>query len=568
MGFVFAIGFVVIQGCKKNNTSSGTADTTSTVTTIIAPNIPVTAKTQGFFLDDWQTKTFVVPTTTTTAPSSGTAGVTVTVDVSQVLTKVAKYLYGNNTNPYMGQYVTEPVLMNYLTKLSPNILRFPGGSLSDVYFWNSATQKPTDAPDTLLDNNGNALKNQYWFGQDNSSWTFSLDNYYKVLQQTNSTGSICVNYGYARYGTSAHPDQAAAHLAANWVRYDNGRTKFWEIGNENYGNWEAGYRIDTKKNKDGQAQIISGDQYGRHFKVFADSMRKAAAEVGATIKIGGMLYETTSSYDAVQSAWDAGFLAQGGSTADYFIVHNYYTPYQDNSSVDVILNTAIVSTKSVMDYMNTLAQTSAAGSKPIALTEWNIQAQGSLQQVSNIAGIHAVMVLGELLKNKYGMASRWDLANGWSGGNDQGLFNIGDEPGASKWNARPAFYYLYYFQKFFGDQMVASSVQGSSDVLSYASSFSSGQAGVVLVNKSTTDHVVSVSIKNYAAGSNFYYYTLTGGSDGDFSRKVLVNGNGPSGVSGGPANYDTVPVNMGSVQNGITVDVPPHGVVFLVADKK
>jgi len=566
MGFVFAIGFVVIQGCKKNGSSPVSTDTVANNNNpvITAPNIPVTAKTQGFFLDDWQPKTFAVPTAISATQPSGSVGVTITVDVSQVLTKVSKYLYGNNTNPYMGQYVTEPVLMGYLTRLSPNILRFPGGSLSDVYFWNSATQKPVDAPDTLLDNNGNALKNQYWFGQDNSSWTFSLDNYYKVLQQTNSTGSICVNYAYARYGTSAHPDQVAAHLAANWVRYDRGRTKFWEIGNENYGNWEAGYRIDTKKNKDGQAQIISGDQYGRHFKVFADSMRKAAAEVGATIKIGGMLYETTSSYDAVQSGWDAGFLAQGGSTADYFIVHNYYTPYHENSGVDVVLNTAITSTKSVMDYMNTLN----AATKPIALTEWNIEAEGSMQKVSNIAGIHAVMVLGELLKNKYGMAIRWDLANGWGGGNDHGLFNIGDEPGATKWNARPAFYYLYYFQKFFGDQMVASSVQGSTDVLSYASSFSSGQAGVVLVNKSATDHIVSVNIKNYAAGTNFYYYTLTGGSDGDFSRKVLVNGSGPFGVSGGPVNYDTLPANMGSVQSGITVDVPPRGVVFLVADKK
>ncbi|WP_448697490.1 alpha-L-arabinofuranosidase [Mucilaginibacter sp. AW1-3] len=566
MGFLFVLGFVAIQACKKTGNSPALTDTVVTNSPVItAPNIPVAAKTQGFFLDDWQPKTFAIPTTTigVTAPS-GSVSATVIVDVSQVLTKVSKYLYGNNTNPYMGQYVTEPVLMSSLTRLSPNILRFPGGSLSDVYFWNSATQKPADAPDSLYDSNGNLSKNQYWFGQDNSSWTFSLDNYYKVLQQTNSTGSICVNYAYARYGTSAHPDQVAAHLAADWVRYDKGRTKFWEIGNENYGNWEAGYKIDTKKNKDGQAQVISGDQYGRHFKVFADSMRKAAADVGATIKIGGMLYETASSYDAVQSGWDAGFLAQGGSTADYFIVHNYYTPYQENSTVDVVLNTAITSSKSVMDYMNTIN----AATKPIALTEWNINAEGSMQKVSNIAGVHAVMVLGELLKNKYGMASRWDLANGWSGGNDHGLFNIGDEPGASKWNARPAFYYLYYFQKFFGDQMIASSVQGSADILSYASSFTSGQAGVVLINKSTTDHIVSVSIKNYAPGSNYYYYTLTGGSDGAFSRKVLVNGNGPAGVSGGPVNYDTLPANAGSVQNGITVDVPPRSVVFLVADKK
>ena|ERR1700753_101574 len=29
-------------------------------------------------------------------------------------------------------------------------------------------------------------------------------------------------------GTSLHPDQVAAHLAANWVRYNKGLTKYWE----------------------------------------------------------------------------------------------------------------------------------------------------------------------------------------------------------------------------------------------------------------------------------------------------------------------------------------------------
>ncbi|MEI9958909.1 MAG: hypothetical protein WDM90_21935 [Ferruginibacter sp.] len=38
-----------------------------------------------------------------------------------------------------------------------------------------------------------------------------------MLSQTNSTGIITVNYGYARYGTSANPVAAAAHLAADWV---------------------------------------------------------------------------------------------------------------------------------------------------------------------------------------------------------------------------------------------------------------------------------------------------------------------------------------------------------------
>jgi hypothetical protein len=55
-----------------------------------------------------------------------------------------------------------------------------------------------------------------------------------MLQQTNNKGMITVNYGYARYGTGTNPAAKAAHLAADWVRYDNGRTKYWEIGNECY----------------------------------------------------------------------------------------------------------------------------------------------------------------------------------------------------------------------------------------------------------------------------------------------------------------------------------------------
>lgn len=568
-----AICGTALAACKKSNDGASTKTSTdgNTLTGGIAtPNTPAISKSQGFFMDDWQSKSFIIPNATISNNANANSAVTatVTVDVSTVISKISPYLFGNNTNPFMGQYVTEPILMNHLTNLSPKILRFPGGSLSDVYFWNSATKKPVDAPDTLLDAQGNISTSNYWFGQDNSSWTFSLDNYYKVLQQTASKGIICVNYGYARYGTSEHPDQVAAHLAADWVRYDKGRTRFWEIGNEDYGNWEAGYRIDQKKNKDGQPQYISGDLYGKHFKLFADSMRKAAADVGATIKIGGILLETPYGYDATQSSWNTGFLTQSGNTADYFIVHNYYTPYHQNSSADVILNTAAASSKSVMDYMNTLSASLQGGSKPIALTEWNIEAEGAQQKVSNIAGVHAVMVIGELIKNQFGMASRWDLANGWSGGNDHGLFNIGDEPGSSKWAPRPAFYYLYYMQRFLGDQFIASTVQGSTAIVSYASSFASGQAGAVLINTGTTDQMVAVDFKNFLPGSNYYYYTLAAGTGGDFSRKVLVNGFGATGVSGGPDNYSNLPANKGDVATGVKVYMPARAVVFLVCDKK
>jgi hypothetical protein len=575
---IILTSFAMFQSCKKtpavNNNSGDGGDNTNG--TIVKGTDPAVASTQGFFLDNWAAKTWTDPTVTTAASKPSASGaVNVTVDLSQITTKVSKLIYGNNTNPFMGQYVTEPVLLNNITTLSPNILRAPGGSLSDIYFWNAdgtVIKAPADAPANLLDNTGASSAAGYWFGNNTQSWTFTVDNYYKVLAQTNSTGLITVNYGYARYGTSAHPDQTAAHLAANWVRYDKGRTQYWEVGNECYGNWEAGYRIDVSQNKDGQPAIITGTVYGTHFKVFADSMRAAAAEVGNTnIKIGIVLTSTNDvSNNAGVSNWNANVLGAAGNTPDFYVVHNYYTPYAQNSTAAVILATP-QTTSAMMSWVNASVQNAGGIAKPVAMDEWNIQATGSDQNVSNIAGLHATMNLGEILKNKISMASRWDLANAWSGGDDQGMFNIGDEPGSvAKWNARPAFYYMYFFQKYIGDRVVASSISGSSDIVSYGSSYNSGEAGVILVNQGSSAHTVAVTFKNFSAGSNYYYYVLNGGTDAvPFSRQVQVNGTGPAnGISGGPAGFAAIAPLSAGISGGINVVVPAYGAVFLVADKK
>ncbi|HUS02494.1 MAG TPA: hypothetical protein VMY77_12240, partial [Chitinophagaceae bacterium] len=363
---------------------------------------------------------------------------------------------------------------------------------------------------------------------------------------------------------------AAAHLAADWVRYDNGRTKYWEIGNENFGDWEAGYRIDVTKNKDGQPEYVTGDLYGQHFKVFADSMRKAAQEIGKTIYIGAVTAEALpQSWETnTRKTWNTGLFNKAGNSPDFYIVHSYFTAYQTNSNATDILASPAAETKKMMDFVGQSLQAAALTLKPIALTEYNINAEGSMQKVSHINGLHAIMVLGEVLKNKYGMAARWDLANAWDNGNDHGMFSNGDEPGVPKWNARPAFYHMYYFQKFLGDRLVTS-ISDNADLLSYASSFTSGQVGVTLVNRSSSAQLVQVKFQNFPIGTRFYWYTLTGGGDnGEFSRKVLVNGQGPSGVAGGPANYASINPYSATTVNGVNINVPARAIVYMVIDKK
>lgn len=570
---IFSLIIFQLSACKKSSSGTGGIDNGGGDTIVITPpKDPDIANTIGFFLNDWSPKSFTAPPFTDTSLPTETPTVTVNIDASSIITKVPGPVFGQNSNSWMTQIVTAPGLIKNITNLHPNIIRFPGGSISDLYFWNAVNGvKPTDAPDNLLDADGNSISAGYWYGTNDQSWTISLDNYYNLLQQTGSQGIITVNYGYSRYGLSANPVSAAAHLAADWVRYDNGRTKYWEIGNEDNGTWEAGYRIDVSKNKDGQPEIITGDLYGSHYKIFADSMRAAAQETGKAIHIGAQLLEREPEpwQTATDKTWNAGVLAQVKSAADYYIIHSYYTPYQQNSSAAVILNTAVDNTRSMMEYVKTSFTNAGAIEKPIALTEWNITSQGSRQQVSFINGMHAAILLGEALKNRYGETSRWDFANGYNNGNDHGLFNIGDEPGVSLWNPRPAFYYMYYFQTTIGDRLLGSSVVGSTDVLAYASSYSSGQKGVIMVNKANNPVVIQVSFKNAIFGSRFYWYTLTGGTDnGEFSGKVFVNGKGPEELAGGPSTYETLPAYAALTTKGINLKLPARSVVYLLVDKK
>jgi hypothetical protein len=577
----FSILFLLFFGCKKNIAdNNGGGDNNPgggypvITDSIYNPSDPSTPSTIGFFGNAWAARTFQAPTTVDgTAPTSAATD-SLTINVNNVLVKTPPYVYGNNSNLWMGQIVTQPALMQYITDLSPHIIRAPAGSVSDVYFFNGtdASPAPPDAPATLVNADGSTTAAGYWYGGNTASWTFSLNNYYNLLAQTNSTGIITVNYGYARYGTSANPVAAAAHLAADWVRYDNGRTKYWEIGNEDNGTWEAGYRIDVSQNKDGQPEIITGDLYGSHFKVFADSMRQAASETGATIYIGAQLLGAPPASWATETDknWNSGVLAKASSDADFFIVHDYYGPYNTNSSAIDVLNTAATETSRLMDYVKSQVSGAGASEKPIALTEWNISATGSKQAVSFVAGMHAAKTLGALIKNGYGEASRWDLANGYNNGDDMGMFNSGDEPNAPLWNPRPAFFYMYYFQKFFGDRMVYDTLRATnSDITTYSSTFSSGQAGTVIINSGTLSHVVSVDFQHFPAGNKYYWYVLTGGTDnGEFSGQVYVNGTGPSTPTGGPLTYADIKAYSAPLKGTIKVSLPPRSVVYLVADKK
>jgi len=510
------------------------------------------------FVNDWKAKTMKNPIGINTLQTEQIPTVVITVNASDTINKVSKYLFGGNLNPYSSLFKKDTVSVRHLKNLNPSVLRWPGGNLSNEYFWNAKTTAdlPDDLPSTI----------HTWLGSNPTTKDATTPDYYKTLKETNSTGCICVNYSYARYGLSNNSVQRAAHLAAEWVRYDKGRTRFWEIGNENYGNWQSGYEIDPTKYTDGRPKFISGAIYGEHCLVFIDSMRAAAAEVGAEIYIGVQAWEDYTSWDPIQTAWNDGLFPKVGNKADFIILHNYYTPYKTNSSIPIIWK-SLDNTAHFVQVINAMVKKYALKPIPLALTEYNMQGQDSGQTISYINGMHAAMVIGDAMKYGFGMAERWSTVGFWGGVGDLGTFSYAGEPNVPEGSMRPEFYYLYYMQKFFGDVMVRST-SNNSDIASYATTFSSGQSGIMLINKGKTARTVKIKLDNFQFGTKYHRYILTGGTDnGSFSGRVYVNGHGPSYEKGGPATtYDRLMPLSTDIIGDIVLDIPRYGTVFLVVE--
>ena len=515
--------------------------------------------TPNAFLVDFEPREAVVPRWEEAVPTTAEPTVTVEVQAADTLAQVSPYLFGHAVAVWIGSRIVNPTVGEYLRQFAPTFIRFPGGSWADIFFWDSHAP---DLPDSLI--NGTTGETELFYPQfGRGSWPTTVDDYYRLREQAGGAqGLITVNYGYARYGTGPRPVEQAAHYAADWVRFDNGRTRFWEIGNENAGPWEAGWQIDTARNQDGQPEIITGALYGRHFRIFADSMRAAAAEIGATIYIGGQIlhYDGTNSWNVADREWNEGFFREAGESPDFYVVHNYFGA---NANASYLLSMPITEVANNMRFIQQDIAARDAAIRPVALTEYNMGSAGALATGSFIRGMQAVILFGELIENGYSLSARWLIANG-----EDGLFYDGDESGVPPWNPHPTFFYLYYMPRFVGDHLVATS-STSSDVLAYASRFESGHAGIVLVNKGLNDEVVDVALRDQLVGDRFYQFSLTGGTDnGQFSQVVHVNGVGPSHPTArGPIDeLEDIPARAYPIGRALRVEAPARSVQFVLIE--
>ncbi|HUO58647.1 MAG TPA: hypothetical protein VMV05_10780 [bacterium] len=465
------------------------------------------------------------------------AKVQVKVDASQVLRNINPYQFGNNVAWWDSKdWLLDPDRIEKAKQAGIKFWRWPGGSASDVYHWDGKYDRPP--------------KSEKDPAHMNALWAVNTDNFIEFCQKTGSEAIVTVNYGAARYADVNY----AADMAARWVKYFNVEKKFkvryWEIGNEVYGNWEEGNKIDGKPQ-------LTGDVYGKDLRVIAEAMRKVDPE----IYIGAVAVDADDGGDwSGYRWWMRDLLPQLQGKVDYLILHQYFEwpfkgdVYTNPGPAELLGNLHKVSeAKVAVDQMVEKYAPSEKGI-PVVLTEFNLLNASSEPTIQLVNGLYMAEVIGDAAKSGYVCSNYWDWKNGLDAKlhGDHAMLASNDNsiPDATP---RPSFYSYALYSRAFGDKMIAADSSESS-VKVYASRFSSGEVGLVVVNENPQNKTLVFDLSGFKPQGKLMGWVLTGKDLND--PQVSWNGEaGPMG-GGGPFPIDTIAPYRGTFKTDKPLQLP------------
>jgi alpha-L-arabinofuranosidase len=233
----------------------------------------------------------------------------ISVDAASPIGQISPLIYGSNIEwPASSNGLWDNSkrqlnrqLVEKVSLLDVPIIRFPGGSLSDMYHWEYAVG-PLEKRRDNLDFDENFQKS-----------TFGTDEFMKFCSEIDAKAMITVNFG------SGTPQEAA-----DWVEYCNGSVRtpygakraanghpepynvqYWEVGNEVYGYWEKGH--------------TSIKNYANRFIEFAQAMKR----VDPSIKLGAeAVSEPHGVGDGDTCEWNRTLLEIAGDYIDFLVLTN------------------------------------------------------------------------------------------------------------------------------------------------------------------------------------------------------------------------------------------------------
>ena len=494
------------------------------------------------FFENWEPREFNVPSQLILSPSiNANATVNVNVNPSNEIAEILPTHFGTNLTHFLGESsLNETDFMDNLNNLGDVFFRYPGGNGSNQFFWDG------NVPSSIL-NDAEITVNDLI---DGSGWRISPDDFANVLIQTNSNGIIAVNASYAIYGTDPNPIEVAAGYAADFVRHMNNdlnaNIKYWEVGNENYGPWQAGYSVNGNQ--------ITGSDYGTIFNVFVDSMKAA----DPSIKIGAVVFPHDGNYNN----WTRRVLQEVENTADFLIIHDYFK--RKNNPNNVTFPEMMIAVSEVQqDVNNVNSMVSSYTSKPsgyfpIAMTEYN--SKTGEREIAMANAIFIARVLGEQIKHQIGMSLIWSFQNGLdSYGGDHGI-TARNSTIVPKNTPRPVYFVNRYMNQFFGDKMIWS-YSSDTSINSYVTKFDNGDMGMLVVNHTSNSKVVEFDFGSAQLKNSFFWYEVNASNETD--KKIFINNQTSNLSEGGPENYTQIAAFTRPNDGNTKFEIKPFSVTFI-----
>lgn len=280
------------------------------------------------------------------------------------------------------------------------IMRFPGGCFADTYDWKDGVGIREQRP---------IVENKHWKGFED--YSFGTDEFIKFCRNTDCEPLICVNFG------SGTPE-----MAAQWVEYCNGdesteygkmriangntlpfNVKYWEIGNETFGDWEIGH--------------CTVEEYADIYPAFYNAMKEKDPGI-KIIACGGNGNEYSQE-------WNKVLLEKLKGRLDYISLH-FYAPqqklvkYANDKLYYAVAGAPLKYERVINDTISSIKESCQEnGHVKIAVTEWNVMyVNNSYRERTMEAAIFNAGLLNTFVRtgSQVEIGTYSDLVNGWQGG--------------------------------------------------------------------------------------------------------------------------------------------------------
>jgi alpha-N-arabinofuranosidase len=275
--------------------------------------------------------------------------------------------------------------------LKPAFIRWPGGNVAQDYRWLWGVG-PRDQRVTWT--------NLSWRNEPEPS-DFGTDEFVAFARAAGAEPSITVN---------VEGRGATVEEAAGWVEYCNGAAKtkygamraanghaapfavkFWEVGNEIWGDWVRGHS--------------DAETYARNYNRYAKAMRA----VDPSIKLIAVGYNNMS--------WNRTVLRAAGENIDYLAIHHYYGRREAGNDPLNLMARPLFFERFYREVGQLLRELGLEGRVKLAINEWGLDLPSDRQysMESALYGARLMNVFersGELVA----MSAVSDLVNGWPGG--------------------------------------------------------------------------------------------------------------------------------------------------------